>query len=453
MKSFSRARRIRCEQRSSKMIEDAIASVRSGAVDGGNAEAEDAKIDNELAAMVRRMIEAADEDPCAGTLNIEECDLILPPRIRFRSQNLKAASGVGLIFCDAGLFGPLLRIEIAKIYAEHFDHPAAFGLELVLELFDDRARFRGGAEIHGAIGKSGPDRDDFQNFRFVSVEKKTVMALRIRRHLSISHMPSAWQGNSLRRAGGFHGTPAGQYRENERNQHDDGDDIDRRRVAADALVNSGDHDGRGDRGESPGEQDDAVDSSHGLRAEEIGGEGRHGAEAAAIAKADDGEAKREERPIMDAGEQKKACDLNQEEKEIDARAAEIVGNPGPENAAEAVAQRDDADHSRGLQHSHADHFLSHRRSLADNHDSGGNVEEEQKEEQVKLPGGKSFANGEIVRAGRFGDSGARFPSGGAPALRGICIELRSCHDDDQVDDAERPKGGRDAVTDDFPRSE
>ncbi len=93
--------------------------------------------------------------------------------------------------------------------------------------------------------------------------------------------------------------------------------------------------GEGIAPSAPGQQYPAIDSTHVLCAEEVCGERRHGAEAAAIAESDERDRRGEQRSRVQVRQGKENADLNQKKQEIDSGAAEIVGNRSPEDAAQA----------------------------------------------------------------------------------------------------------------------
>ena len=128
-----------------------------------------------------------------------------------------------------------------------------------------------------------------------------------------------------------------------RDHHHDGERVDRLVVAAGRLAQVRDQNRRRDGAGAPGQQDPSVDAAHVARAEEVGGERRHRAEAAAVAEADDRECGAEQRQVASGcGSMKKIDRLNDVQQQVDARAADVVRHPGPEHAAGAVEDRDEA---------------------------------------------------------------------------------------------------------------
>ena len=78
--------------------------------------------------------------------------------------------------------------------------------------------------------------------------------------------------------------------------------------------------------------------------------------------------------------------------------------------------------------------LRHGRGLADDHDARRNIQEEQQEEQLKLPRASASPTVKSTVLADFATAVARLPARRTPTLRRIGVELRGGDDDHQVND-------------------
>src|SRR5690348_728655 len=83
-----------------KPVNHFAAGIGGGAVDGRDADAEQTQVDHELAAMMRGMVQAAQENPGARTRHVEERRRLAPPAPRLCAQNGEAPGSVSGVLRD-----------------------------------------------------------------------------------------------------------------------------------------------------------------------------------------------------------------------------------------------------------------------------------------------------------------------------------------------------------------
>ena len=185
-----------------------------------------------------------------------------------------------------------------------------------------------------------------------------------------------------------------------------------------------------DAGKTPRRQHQPIDRPDVFGSEIIRGEGRHGAEPAAVTHQDN---------KSDNCHCRRRGDLRQEPKEQDlknehdgkCRAARYqVGDPRPKYATDAVAQARYSDHAAGHQRSNASELLKQRPFLRNQRNAGGSVQKQDQPKRPPLPALQRFAQDVVMRCALGGFFRTRSPSWRLVAFRRVLHEQRRDDRDD-----------------------
>ena len=144
------------------------------------------------------------------------------------------------------------------------------------------------------------------------------------------------------------------------NGHDAGDDVQTCGKGAALLAQISDEQRSKGAGKAPGREHEAVDGPDVLGTEIVGSEGRHGAEAAAVAHQNYESDEGEETGRGKAGHDPEEDHLEEIHDDEGPTAREGVRYPGPEDAADAVADSGDAHHAGGRDRCDFGDFLEDR---------------------------------------------------------------------------------------------
>lgn len=169
-----------------------------------------------------------------------------------------------------------------------------------------------------------------------------------------------------------------------------------RAVAAGGALHDRQEERTGNARHAPGGEDDTVDGGQVAHAEEIGQISRHAGEAPAVAADNEEHPRRKGRRIRRACELPEGDHFNGEEEDVYRAAADPVGNGGPEDAAEAVHDADDAHQRSRTGGAHMDDFLCHGRCHGEQADAAGDIRKEDPPEGDEFRRADGFPAGVLL---------------------------------------------------------
>src|SRR5260370_5962662 len=179
-------------------------------------------------------------------------------------------------------------------------------------------------------------------------------------------------------------------------QHDSSDQVESLCVVARVLAHVRDQRRPQQAGQSPRRQHQPINGADISRTEEVGGKGRHGAEAAAVTQQDDEGQDCESSEAVNSGQQEKDDRLRQKHHLKYPASADEIRKPGPQKSARAVCDRDDSNQTRGRDRRNMSDFLRHGRSLGNDRDAGAGVQKENGPQAGPLPRLESRSEGGIL---------------------------------------------------------
>src|SRR5579883_2239692 len=220
-------------------------------------------------------------------------------------------------------------------------------------------------------------------------------------------------------------------------QHDAGDNVERRLV-----IDRGDQQRADDAARAPGREHHSVNRASVLRSKEVRGKGRHSAEAAAVAKADERSQDEENSKTAstDRGNNQEGDNLDDKEAEERVGTANKVRNPAPEKATGSIEDGDSHDKRGGHTCRDKSELLCQRGGNRDKRRARRNVQSQDQPEDIPPGRGDGLFQSVFAHAANIQGPGPGCPAGRCIAIRGAAEELRGAYYDDQVGDAQDDKG-------------